>query len=553
MLAESDVYANNTVDEMLEGNQFHRVIRGIKLCYEVLTHLLFDNFFQWLKEKDEQIINDFKNKYELFHNNYSDSKSTKESLETLCEETYSILIPLLDQFCSTRRAESPTFRHFHNLLHAFDLVLQDIRSEREGDWDLNLSSQVAMLPYQFVCNKPNYSRYGTYNLLEMALTLPKGVENEFKAGNFPIRFTPGPFKGLWSDMGVEMSGVKDTKSDSGIIGFTRKESTVLRWTVIRNLQGQYATVMSARSNCDISNKIEESYKHDSERPSAIARDEDDFFKILNYIKNHMSDSFSSSIRQDLLINISTGLVASEPVNNFLLNALEIGQEKLKHFVISRLDINTGNPKSFYAPISQTPIKTFTDLQKPTIIKVNGVLCKKIISPERVYQRALVLSRTRSDVDLATVSSYPLTAVPTALYKLDGTKRVTDKSEFMHSLEKNVATFILRDKLPSAEYFPVFIINGMAELQSLASLSLTNFNDDGKSILGRINYRLEFSNGVNLIFDRYDDVTPNPKQEERQRRYGNGGNKIDISRNRPMNDLKKVLSSNYNKSNLSVSI
>lgn len=39
--AESGVYASNTVDQMLEGKQFHRTVRGLTLSYEVLSELLF--------------------------------------------------------------------------------------------------------------------------------------------------------------------------------------------------------------------------------------------------------------------------------------------------------------------------------------------------------------------------------------------------------------------------------------------------------------------------------------------------------------------------------
>ena len=58
--------------------------------------------------------------------------------------------------------------------------------------------------------------------------LPVEVKNDFSAGHFNIKFSPYAFRGLWSDMGVEISVIKDTKSESGILGFTRRGSAVIR-------------------------------------------------------------------------------------------------------------------------------------------------------------------------------------------------------------------------------------------------------------------------------------------------------------------------------------
>lgn len=40
---------------------------------------------------------------------------------------------------------------------------------------------------------------------------------ELRAGNGTVKFTSNAFRGLWSDMGVEMSVIKDNKSRSDVI------------------------------------------------------------------------------------------------------------------------------------------------------------------------------------------------------------------------------------------------------------------------------------------------------------------------------------------------
>jgi len=126
-------------------------------------------------------------------------------------------------------------------------MLSNIRAEREGDWSLHLITQVNMLPYFFVVDYPNYSHWGTLYALEMLESVPENISREFSEGQFTVRQTTGNFKVVWSDMGVETSIIRDSKSDSGIIGLTRRGSAVLRWTCSRHVLGQYAERMRCRS------------------------------------------------------------------------------------------------------------------------------------------------------------------------------------------------------------------------------------------------------------------------------------------------------------------
>lgn len=48
-------------------------------------------------------------------------------------------------------------------------------------------------------------------------------------------------------MGVEKTVIRDSKSNSGIIGLTRKASALLRWTMTQHTMGEYATVMRPHS------------------------------------------------------------------------------------------------------------------------------------------------------------------------------------------------------------------------------------------------------------------------------------------------------------------
>ena len=44
-------------------------------------------------------------------------------------------------------------------LEAAQLLLSNIRAEREGDWQLHLQTVAKMIPYFFATNRPNYAHW----------------------------------------------------------------------------------------------------------------------------------------------------------------------------------------------------------------------------------------------------------------------------------------------------------------------------------------------------------------------------------------------------------
>lgn len=56
----------------------------------------------------------------------------------------------------------------------------------------------------------------------MLLRLPEEVKEDFQAGNFAINLTPGAFKGIFSDMATEMTGIKHTKVTSEYLASPEK-------------------------------------------------------------------------------------------------------------------------------------------------------------------------------------------------------------------------------------------------------------------------------------------------------------------------------------------
>ena len=87
-------------------------------------------------------------------------------------------------------------------LRAVEILLQNIRAERDGLWLLHLKSVSAMLPYFFITNRTNYARWTPAYVLDM-LNLPETVKSSFLSGEFAVRQKPGTFDGIRSDMATE--------------------------------------------------------------------------------------------------------------------------------------------------------------------------------------------------------------------------------------------------------------------------------------------------------------------------------------------------------------
>ena len=99
---------------------------------------------------------------------------------------------------------------------------------------------------------------GTSYILDMLDSLPQDVKAAFMSGEFSVHRRMGTFNGIWSDLGVETTVIKDSKSrGSGIFGKTHTETTRVRWCLTNLLLGQFTSVMRERvipnsesSDCD---------------------------------------------------------------------------------------------------------------------------------------------------------------------------------------------------------------------------------------------------------------------------------------------------------------
>ena len=131
-------------------------------------------------------------------------------------------------------------------LTAIEIMLQNIRSEREGLWTAHLISVSAMLPCPFTTHRENYSRLVPVCILDM-LSLPSDIKEAFESGQFAIGQKPGAFNGIWSDMVVGKTLIKISKGTRGIVGITRQKSSFWRWSLTRHVLADFCSALRSRS------------------------------------------------------------------------------------------------------------------------------------------------------------------------------------------------------------------------------------------------------------------------------------------------------------------
>ena len=127
--------------------------------------------------------------------------------------------------------KSKTFHFWDEYTKMVGTLLRCIRAARVSNWDLHLSSVVEMTPYMFAHDHTNYARWMSVYLCDMR-RLPisaSSVQMEFEVGSHSVNRSANSFNMVWTDMALEQSENRDTKTLDGIVGFSTNPGAVNRW------------------------------------------------------------------------------------------------------------------------------------------------------------------------------------------------------------------------------------------------------------------------------------------------------------------------------------
>ena len=338
ILVEADLYGSNTVAKIIKGKSYDRGVRAHKLMLEALLRLKWEAFCQWAAQEREQ-INTTSVDEALRECNLAIEKEDMhllgDMLLNMCKEIEVFKDPF-NRFCEESEVKSKTFQFSNEYTKMVGTLLRYIRAERVSNWDLHLASVVEMISYKFAYDHTNYARWMSVYLCDMRL-LPSSspsVQMEFEAGSHSVNRSANSFNMVWTDMALEQSENRDTKTLGGIVGFSTNPEAVNRWFLTAHVRASVTRSLKRMCGLDIE---EDDSCHKESGLRILARDESDVQKITTLLSTSMKNPFQvTEDEESSLLNIVTGQVPPNEVEDQLLNAQTTGLKYMDEFVDERL-------------------------------------------------------------------------------------------------------------------------------------------------------------------------------------------------------------------------
>ena len=139
-----------SVKTVFSGKHYNRCVRAHKLVFEAMQRLCLLAFYESLQGSESEKLGVIGDKL-LAHFDENMAQLISVDQDFMSWNT------AYECFVQKRSEESPT------------LLLLFIRATRTSDWNLHLSTLRTMIPWFFVTDRVNYSRYTPCYWLEMSL------------------------------------------------------------------------------------------------------------------------------------------------------------------------------------------------------------------------------------------------------------------------------------------------------------------------------------------------------------------------------------------------
>ncbi|KAG1673350.1 hypothetical protein GQR58_015613 [Nymphon striatum] len=443
LLTESNVYATSTVTQMFLGKQYSRGMRGIRLVHE--------GMYQQFLRSAEQFANEhrlpwFSEDIIRFVNELEDSFRLKDrhACTAICQEAESKIssnvIETIEAFRKAGREQSTTFCYWDTFLEMGDILLRLTRADREANLSMHLDAVMKAIPFFFLAGRVNCARTVYVAEMKELDTKDPNMFNHMKSGGFVVkRAEDKMFNCVPTDQALEPTINREAKTQGGIIGFTSRKGALLRWLLTRHVTGEYSEAFK-----DICVNHGFSLFYDELGNARMQQDRKDATNIKEFIQSRCQNPFDLDNIPSTLVNITTGQVATPEVEKSLIGATEKCQKATDELFAERIDKRSSG--SFWDPLPRCPVVTFSSKKKALSYDKDR---KLIIDTEILFRRLLSVSKN-CEVDMRSVLSFELAAVPPSLFHDDGSMRKTTKAELTKKLEESCTNVIteLPEILPS---------------------------------------------------------------------------------------------------------
>lgn len=433
ILVESGVGGTAAVTAALNGRQYNRGVRFIKVVAEALERLQWQEFVQTIDSAVPQLqLQALKVSLQDLQECLTDDNLEIVSSPPALHDLYRRYL----QFCDEQCTRLPNFKFWSSFINMAQLLLRFIRSRRVADWTLHLSCIHQILPWCFAYDRPNYSRYLTLYWLQMtnlSNTHPE-ADHFLKSGGFSVQWSTCPFARVAADMAIEQSINRATKTQGGIIGFSRDPAAVQRWVLTAHERAEVTDVCLQQCGLD-TDATEAANVHKECQTTRIVHDERDVVRVMSTVATFVNPFVTSEGNAyPKLVSLSSCTEASDTAAADLLNAQQHGMKEFKAFAHGRL---TSSPPAakFHDPIKKLKLETFA-VKRATASGRLGRVASILRADHSVFSRIALVAQTR-EMNLREVLSYPLGPYPWSLATLSGTLMKTSKSALLPLLTTDV--------------------------------------------------------------------------------------------------------------------
>lgn len=170
LLVESGVYGAGAVSALMKGKAYNHGVHAHKLLMEAFFGLLWQAFLNWCQSSGQDVVSrqrdELSQKIKECIAAVVKTKGVSTSIRQLSED-FTKVTEAFERYKATRRTVSEMFAFREEYLAMVNILVQFIKAERTADWDLHLTTVVAMLPHFFEMDRQNYARWLPIYLADM--------------------------------------------------------------------------------------------------------------------------------------------------------------------------------------------------------------------------------------------------------------------------------------------------------------------------------------------------------------------------------------------------
>ena len=320
---------------------------------------------------------------------YTSTEGLQEALR-ICRRCVSF-----PDWCKDQAKKIPQFQFWNMTLKFELLILILVRSFRQSDFTLYLSTLMAITSWMFALDRTNYARWLPVHIRDMA-ELPNKHPHVYKeftsGGKFTVQKTANAFSSIPLDQAHEQNN-ELIKGEGGVIGITENPNAVLRWMLagpeLARMVAEFERVEEER----IPNQTRNPH-HEQSRASQV-RFTCHVQSLVSTIEE-LGNPFGEEII-DLISLVSEDI--ADPAMKATLDKIEsVGKDQYESFIKERIterskpidDSISRNKLPLWNPMSKTStskekmklqsVKTDCQLFSKLYIR-NGAVCVQMLKPQ----------------------------------------------------------------------------------------------------------------------------------------------------------------------------